>query len=139
VAIRVRLKPIVKKTPVTPVWLSQEVAEDLKRHSNSALENTVPILQRIGEKDVSEFELTSTQLGQEYILEPVEVSPPDLELDDDVDQRLTLLSQEIGLSKEKLLRSGITLIEMALQAKKEGLKFGAVTPDQPLVSEVVGL
>jgi hypothetical protein len=60
-------------------------------------------------------------------------------LDDELTLRLANLSKELGFSEDKIIRSGIMLLEIALQAKKEGLKFGAVTSDQPLVSEVVGL
>jgi UTP:GlnB (protein PII) uridylyltransferase len=59
-------------------------------------------------------------------------------LDTNLKTRIELISQALHCSEEEILNAGISLVELAIQAKQEGKKIGVVENDQPLVTEVVG-
>jgi hypothetical protein len=58
--------------------------------------------------------------------------------DADLKNRIELISDLLNCSETEVLNAGISLIELAILAKKEGKKFGVVENDQPLMTEVVG-
>jgi hypothetical protein len=73
----------------------------------------------------------STKKGQ-----PVRLS---LDLSPDTNTVLEHLAEDKGVSKADILRRAIALMEVAVEAKKNGRKFGAVDEEEKLVTEVIGL
>lgn len=53
--------------------------------------------------------------------------------------KLTELSEEMNVTKSDVLRRAIALVDVALQAKKAGKKFGVAEKNQPLTTEIVGV
>ena len=57
----------------------------------------------------------------------------------ELDNLLQTLADKTGTSKSEVLRKAIVLMEVAVNAKEEGKKFGVAEKDQPLAKEIVGL
>ncbi len=53
--------------------------------------------------------------------------------------KLTELSEEMNVTKSDVLRRAIALVDVALQAKKSGKKFGVAEKNQTLTTEIVGV
>ncbi len=49
------------------------------------------------------------------------------------------LANEIHTSKSDVLRRGLALMKVAVEAQKEGKKFGVAEPGQELSTEIVGI
>jgi predicted transcriptional regulator len=62
-----------------------------------------------------------------------------LELSAELNQKLEEMAVRSHVSKSDVLRRAIALMEVALQAKAEGKKFGIANKGQELATEIVGL
>ncbi len=62
-----------------------------------------------------------------------------LEISPETNELLEKLASLIGGTKSDVLRKAIVLMEVAVEAKRQGRKFGIAETDQPLATEVVGL
>lgn len=62
-----------------------------------------------------------------------------LDVSQELNELLQTLSDEIDGSKSDVLRKGIVLMEVLVNARKQGRKFGVAEKDQVLVTEIVGL
>ena len=78
--------------------------------------------------------LPPAQLSQEK--EKVRLS---LDVSPELNELLEELASTIGGTKSDVLRKAIALMEVAVDAKRRGMKFGIAEKDQPLATEVVGL
>lgn len=62
-----------------------------------------------------------------------------LVLSPDANALLEQLAEAIHGTKSEVLRRALTLMEVAVTAKKEGRAFGVAKPGQKLEREVIGL
>jgi predicted transcriptional regulator len=62
-----------------------------------------------------------------------------LDLSPELNELLERLAVAIDGTKSEVLRKGIKLVEVAERAQRQGKKFGIAEPDQPLITEIVGL
>ena len=62
-----------------------------------------------------------------------------LDVSPNLNQVLEELAGFIGGTKSDVLRKAIALMEVAVEAKRSGKKFGIVEKDQPMVTQIVGL
>ena len=62
-----------------------------------------------------------------------------LHLSPELSRVLTSLARIANLDEGDVLRQAIVLMGVAVEARREGLKFGIVDRDQKLVTEIVGL
>lgn len=62
-----------------------------------------------------------------------------LEVSAELNKTLERLAEGIGGSKSEVLRKAIALMDVALEAKQRGQKFGIANKDQQLATEIVGL
>ncbi len=62
-----------------------------------------------------------------------------LELSPEANALLEDLAEKIGGTKSEVLRKAIVLMELAVEARRQGKKFGIAEKDQPLAKEIVGL
>jgi predicted transcriptional regulator len=62
-----------------------------------------------------------------------------LEVSPELNRRLQGLADTIGETKSDVIRKAIVLMEVAVDAKRRGLKFGLAEKDQLLTTEIVGL
>ena len=62
-----------------------------------------------------------------------------LDISPETNSLLEDLAKKIGGTKSDVLRKAIVLMEVAVEAKRQGRKFGIAEKDQPLATEIVGL
>jgi predicted transcriptional regulator len=62
-----------------------------------------------------------------------------LDISPDLNLLLEELAAAIGGTKSDVLRKAIALMEVMVQAKKQGKKFGIAEKDQPLATEIIGI
>lgn len=62
-----------------------------------------------------------------------------LDITPELNELLDRLAVAIGGTKSDVLRKGIALLEIAVEAKRQGKKFGIAEKDQPLATEIIGL
>jgi predicted transcriptional regulator len=62
-----------------------------------------------------------------------------LDLSPELNNLLEELASAIGATKSDVLRKSIGLMEVAIDAKRNGKKLGVVEKDQPMVTQIVGL
>ncbi len=62
-----------------------------------------------------------------------------LDISVELNTLLEQLAAITGSSKSEVLRKSIALMEVAVDAKRRGLKLGLAEKDQPLATEIVGL
>jgi predicted transcriptional regulator len=74
----------------------------------------------------------SPKTGKEKVRLSLDISP---ELNALLDQ----LAEQTGSTKSELLRKAISLLEVAVEAKRQGKKFGIAERDQQLATEIIGL
>ena len=62
-----------------------------------------------------------------------------LDISPEANSLLEELAEKIGTTKSEVLRKAIVLMEVAIEAKRQGKKFGIAERDQTLATEIVGL
>ncbi len=62
-----------------------------------------------------------------------------LDVSPEVNELLEQLASTIGGTKSDVLRKAIALMEVAVDAKQQGKKFGIADKGQTLATEIVGL
>jgi predicted transcriptional regulator len=62
-----------------------------------------------------------------------------LDISPELNELLDRLAATIGGTKSDVLRKAIALMEVAVEAKRQGKKFGIAEKDQPLATEIIGL
>jgi predicted transcriptional regulator len=62
-----------------------------------------------------------------------------LDISPEANTLLEELAEKIGGTKSEVLRKAIALMEVAVEAKRQGKKFGIAERDQPLATEIIGL
>lgn len=62
-----------------------------------------------------------------------------LDISPELNSLLEQLAVKIGGTKSDVLRKSIALMEIMVEAKKQGKKFGIAERDQPLATEIIGI
>ncbi len=62
-----------------------------------------------------------------------------LDISPELNELLEQLATTTGGTKSDVLRKAIALMEVAVDAKRRGLKLGLAEKDQPLTTEIIGL
>lgn len=62
-----------------------------------------------------------------------------LDISPELNTLLEQLAVKTGGTKSDVLRKAIALMEVAVDAKRRGLKLGLAEKDQPLATEIIGL
>jgi predicted transcriptional regulator len=62
-----------------------------------------------------------------------------LDLSPELDELLQRLADTTGGTKSDVMRKSITLMELAVEAKRDGKRFGVAHDNQSLAREIVGL
>lgn len=62
-----------------------------------------------------------------------------LDISPELNSLLEELAATIGGTKSEVLRKAIALMEVMVEAKKQGKKFGIAEKDQPLATEIIGI
>ena len=62
-----------------------------------------------------------------------------LDVSSELNKKLEELANETGATKSELLRKAIALMEVAVEAKRRGKKFGIAESGEQLTTEIVGL
>ncbi len=62
-----------------------------------------------------------------------------LDISPELNKLLENLAATTGGTKSDVLRKAITLMEVAVDARRRGLKLGLADKNQPLATEIVGL
>jgi predicted transcriptional regulator len=62
-----------------------------------------------------------------------------LDISPELNALLESLAVATGGTKSDVLRKAIALMEVAVDAKRRGLKLGLAEKDQPLATEIIGL
>ena len=62
-----------------------------------------------------------------------------LDISPEANALLESLASSIGGTKSEVLRKGIALMQIAIDAKRQGKKFGIAEKDQALATEIVGI
>lgn len=62
-----------------------------------------------------------------------------LDISPELNALLESLAVKTGGTKSDVLRKAIALMEVAVDAKRRGLKLGLAEKDQPLATEIIGL
>ena len=62
-----------------------------------------------------------------------------LDISPELNSLLEQLAVSIGGTKSEVLRKAIALMEVMVEAKKQGKKFGIAEKDQPLATEIIGI
>jgi predicted transcriptional regulator len=62
-----------------------------------------------------------------------------LDISPELNALLESLAVTTGGTKSEVLRKAIALMEVAVDAKRRGLKLGLADKDQPLTTEIIGL
>ncbi len=71
--------------------------------------------------------------------ESVEKVRISLDISPELNEKLQIMARDMHGTKSDVLRKSLALMEVALQATKEGKKFGAAEHSDQLTTEVVGL
>jgi len=74
----------------------------------------------------------SPKLEKEKVRLSLDISP-------ELNSLLEELAAKTGGTKSDVLRKAIALMEVAIDAKRRGLKLGLADRDQPLTTEIIGL
>ena len=61
------------------------------------------------------------------------------EITPELNDQLEEIADEVGGSKTEVFKKAIALMRVAVDAKREGKKFGVAEKNQPLATEIVGL
>ena len=69
-------------------------------------------------------------------IEKVRIS---LDISPELNDKLQAMARDMHGTKSDVLRKSLALMEVALQATKEGKKFGAAEHSDQLTTEVIGL
>lgn len=75
-------------------------------------------------------------MAESGTIERVRIS---LDISPELNEKLQTMARDIHGTKSDVLRKSLALMEVALQATKEGKKFGAAEHSDQLTTEVVGL
>ncbi len=62
-----------------------------------------------------------------------------LDISPELNKLLEQLADWTGATKSEVLRKAIALMEVAVEAKRQGKKFGIAERDQQLSTEIIGL
>jgi predicted transcriptional regulator len=62
-----------------------------------------------------------------------------LDISPELNALLEQLAIAIGGTKSEVLRKAIALMEVMVEAKKQGKKLGIAEKDQPLATEIIGI
>ncbi len=62
-----------------------------------------------------------------------------LDISTELDSLLEQLAAATGSTKSDILRKAIALMEVAVEAKRQGKKFGIAEKDEQLTTEIVGI
>jgi predicted transcriptional regulator len=62
-----------------------------------------------------------------------------LDISPELNSLLEDLAEQTGGTKSDVLRKAIALMRVAVDAKRQGRKFGIAEQDQPLATEIVGI
>ncbi|HEV7858499.1 MAG TPA: ribbon-helix-helix domain-containing protein [Pyrinomonadaceae bacterium] len=62
-----------------------------------------------------------------------------LDISPELNELLEQLAGWTGSTKSEVLRKAIALMEVAVEAKRQGKKFGIAEKDQQLSTEIIGL
>lgn len=62
-----------------------------------------------------------------------------LDISPELNSLLEDLAEQTGGTKSDVLRKAIALMRVAVDAKRQGRKFGVAEQDQPLATEIVGI
>jgi predicted transcriptional regulator len=62
-----------------------------------------------------------------------------LDISPELNDLLEQLATRTGGTKSDVLRKAISLMEVAVEAKRQGKKFGIAERDQQLTTEIIGL
>ena len=62
-----------------------------------------------------------------------------LDISPELNKLLKKLADATGGTKSDVLRKSIALMEVLVEAKRQGKKFGIAEKDQPLATEIIGL
>ncbi|MBD0373826.1 MAG: DNA-binding protein [Pyrinomonadaceae bacterium] len=62
-----------------------------------------------------------------------------LDISTELNELLESLAAKTGGTKSDVLRKAIALMEVAVEAKRQGKKFGIAEKDQQLSTEIIGL
>lgn len=62
-----------------------------------------------------------------------------LDISPELNELLETLATTTGGTKSDVLRKAIALMEVAVEAKRQGKKFGIAEKDQPLATEIIGV
>lgn len=81
-------------------------------------------------------EARETARGSPIQKEKVRLS---LDISPEMNDLLERLADATGGTKSDVLRRAIALMEVAVEAKRQGKKFGVAEKDQPLATEIIGL
>ena len=57
----------------------------------------------------------------------------------ELNDQLQDIAEEVGGTKTEVLRKAIALMRVAVDAKRDGKKFGVAERNQPLATEIVGI
>jgi len=85
---------------------------------------------------VNQATKTSTRGSPKREKEKVRLS---LDISVEANALLEQLAEQIGGTKSEVLRKAIALMEVAVEAKRQGKKFGIADKDQELRTEIIGL
>lgn len=62
-----------------------------------------------------------------------------LDISPELNELLESLADSIGGTKSEVLRKAIALMEVAVEAKRQGKKFGIAEKNQTLTTEIIGI
>lgn len=62
-----------------------------------------------------------------------------LDISPEMNELIAQLAERTGSTKSEVLRKAIVLMEVAVDAKRQGKKFGIAEKDQQLATEIVGI
>jgi hypothetical protein len=62
-----------------------------------------------------------------------------LDVSPQLNNLLEELSDELGITKSEVLRKAVVLMKVAVDAQRQGKKFGIAERNQPLTTEIVGI
>ena len=79
---------------------------------------------------------TTLNKTEKIVKEKVRLS---LDMSPEMNAVLENLVNKTGTTKSEVLRRAVLLMDVIVDGKKRGLKFGFADPDQPLKTEIVGL
>lgn len=87
---------------------------------------------RIAESNARAGPMTAAKPEKEKVRLSLDISP-------ELNVLLEELAVAIGGTKSEVLRKAIALMEVMVEAKRQGKKFGIAEKDQPLATEIIGI